>query len=186
MVQKPNASKRVWNKCTFVHVSIHSTFGPRNLFGRGSAVRPPYDPGFLPAVLLVPYNENPEAGLCTYCRKKVLHFGHPEGRKGLRLYASNTLLNRKLIIWDKLFFYNCWCHDSDICQSAPHFEHPWGETMSVGVLEGLQMPCLFCMSMKGTVCLGSENIHMGLPSCMLGNHRVVLKTDSNWRSFSRL
>ena len=149
MVQKLNGSKRGSNKCPFVHVSIHSTLGPRNVFGRGSAVRPPYDPGFLPAVLLVPYNQNPEAGLCTYCRKKVPHFGPPEGRKGVRGHASNPLLNRKLIIWDKLFFYNFWGHDSDICRWAPHVEHPWGESMSVGVLEGLQMSCQFGMSMNG-------------------------------------
>ena len=50
----------------------------QTLFGRRSAVRPPQTTRILPAIVLMPNNHNLEAGICTYCGKKVVHFGASE------------------------------------------------------------------------------------------------------------
>ena len=107
----------------------------QTLFGRGSALRPPQAPRIWPETVLLPNNLNLEAGICTYCRKKVLHFGPPEG---LRAYVSNTLLRLKLVICDALFFYNYWGRGSDICRSAFEIEHPCGGFVSLAAPGGPQ------------------------------------------------
>ena len=65
--------------------------GGQTLFVHGSAVRPPEDPRFSGAIVVMPNNQNLDAGPPKCCGKKRLQSGPLNGVRGV---GHETLLGR--------------------------------------------------------------------------------------------